>query len=122
MIASAPSAAASAAYAIEVAGAPDDTPAITGTRPAAARTVAATTARRSSVVSDAASPIVPVATKPWTPASSWAARLRSNAATSTAPVVSNGVVTAGMMPGKRTSGLLVVGHVAAHPFQVLGGV
>ena len=33
-----------------------------------------------------------------------------------------GVVTAGMMPGKRTSVLLVGGHVAAHPLEVLRGV
>src|SRR5688572_23573186 len=122
MIASAPSAAASAAYPIDVAGVPDETPTITGTRPAAAATVAAMTVRRSSVVSEPASPIVPVATKPWTPASSSPARLRPSPSVSIAPVASKGVVTAGMMPGKRTSVLLVVGHVAAHPLEVLRGV
>src|SRR5215216_2897713 len=119
MSASAPASAASAANPIDAAGVPDDTPAITGTRPPAAPTAVSTTSRRSSGVSEPASPIVPVATKPCTPASSSAARLRANASVSTAPVASNGVVTAGMMPGKRTSALLVVGHVAPHPLEVL---
>src|SRR5215213_4202176 len=122
MIASAPARAASAAHAIAASGVPAETPTITGTRPAAARTAAATTVRRSSALSEPASPIVPVATKPWTPASSRPARLRSSAATSIAPVASNGVVMAGMIPGKRTSVLLVRGHVASHPLEVLGGV
>src|SRR5215218_11475581 len=122
MIASAPARAASFPNAIAASGVPADTPAITGTRPAAARTVASTTVRRSALLSEAASPIVPVATKPCTPASSSAARLRSSAATSIDPLASNGVVMAGMIPGKRTSVLLVGGHVASHPLEVLGGV
>src|SRR5918994_3946349 len=103
-------------------GVPEETPAITGTRPAAAFTALATTARRSALESDPASPIVPVATKPWTPASSSAVALRSSAAWSTAPSAPKGVVRAGMMPGKRTSALLVEGHVAPHPLEVLRGV
>src|SRR5215212_1306194 len=123
MTASAPAAAASAAYAIDVAGVPEDTPTITGTRPSAARTVVSITSRRSAVVSDPASPIVPLATKPCTPACSSADRFASSAGTSMAPAASNGVVTAGMMPGKGTgSALLVVGHVAPHPLEVLRGV
>jgi hypothetical protein len=39
---------------------------------------------------------------PWTPPSSSALTLPASAATSIAPEASNGVVTAGMMPGKRT--------------------
>src|SRR5215207_1977987 len=95
---------------------------MTATRPVAARTTVAMTSRRSSVESEPASPIVPVATKPWTPASSRVAALRSSAAWSTAPSAPNGVVRAGMMPGKRTSALLVEGHVAPHPLEVLRGV
>src|SRR5215207_7793850 len=122
MIASAPAAAASVAWAEATAAVPADAPAITGTPPAATRTVVSTTARRSAALSEPASPIVPVATKPCTPASSSAARLRSSASRSTAPLASNGVVTAGMIPGKRTSVLLVRGHVASHPLEVLGGI
>src|SRR5215218_5661885 len=122
MIASAPAAAASAAWAEAAAAVPADAPAITGTPPAATRTVVSTTARRSAVLSAPASPIVPVATKPCTPASSGAVRLRSSASRSIAPLASNGVVAAGMIPGKRTSVLLVRGHVASHPLEVLGGV
>ena len=101
MIAPAPARAASIAYAPAAVAVPAETPAITGTRPSAARTVAATTLRRSAGSSDPASPIVPVATKPCTPASRSEPRLRSSASWSIAPVASNGVVTAGMMPGKR---------------------
>src|SRR5215218_7464988 len=119
MIASAPASAASAAKAIEAAGVPEETPAITGTRPPAARTTASTTVRRSPAESEPASPMVPVATKPCTPASRSAPALRSSASTSTAPAASKGVVRAGMIPGKRTSALLFVGHVAPHPFQML---
>src|SRR5918995_1866400 len=122
MIATAPAAAASCAYAIDCSGVPEETPAITGTRPAAARTTVAITSRRSWAESEPASPIVPVATKPWMPASSSAAALRSSAAWSTAPSAPKGVVRAGMMPGKRTSALLVEGHVAPHPLEVLRGV
>src|SRR5215207_754460 len=122
MSASAPASAASIANAEAAVAVAADTPAITGTRPPAARTVAATTLRRSAALSEPASPIVPVATKPCTPASSSAPRLRSSASKSIAPSASNGVVTAGMMPGKRTSVLLVCGHVASHPLEVLGGV
>src|SRR3954452_22184072 len=122
MIASAPASAASAAYAIEAAGVPDETPAITGTRPPAAPTVRSTTVLRSDVLSEPASPIVPVATNPCTPAASSAPALRSSASRSMAPLASNGVVRAGMIPGKRMSQLLVVGHVAPHPLQVLRGV
>src|SRR5829696_7428804 len=122
MIAPAPAPAASRAYAIDCCGVPDDTPAITGTRPAALRATVAITSLRSCAESEPASPIVPVATKPWTPASSSAAALRSSAAWSTAPSGPNGVVRAGMMPGKRTSALLIEGHVAPHPLEVLRGV
>src|SRR5215208_2451228 len=122
MIASAPASTASVAKAEAAAAVPAEAPAIRGTPPAATRTVVSTTARRSAALSEPASPIVPVATKPCTPASSSAARLRSSASRSTAPLASNGVVTAGMMPGKRTSVLLVRGHVASHPLEVLGGV
>src|SRR6185436_2429435 len=67
-----------------------------------------------------ASPMVPVATMPCTPASSSAVTLPSRAAVSTAPDVSNGVVTAGMMPGKRTGrAFLVERHVLAHAADVL---
>ena len=45
-------------------------PTITGTRPAATSTTVSTTSRRSPVVRLPASPIVPLATKPCTPASS----------------------------------------------------
>src|SRR4051794_7626726 len=123
MIASAPASAASAANAIDAAGVPEETPSITGTRPAAARTALSTTVRRSSAPSEPASPIVPVATKPCTPAASMAAALRASASVSTAPAASNGVVRAGMIPGNRTcSALLIVGHVAPYPLEVLGGV
>ena len=100
MIASAPAAAASRAYAIEAAGVPDETPAITGTRPSTAATTSRTTAARSAVLSEPASPMVPVATTPWTPASSSACTLSRSAARSTAPSASKGVVSAGMIPVK----------------------
>ncbi len=83
------------------AGVPDDTPAMTGTRPSTTRATASMTSRRSAVERLPASPIVPVATMPCTPASSSAATLASSPAWSMAPEASNGVVTAGMMPGKR---------------------
>ena len=69
MRAVAPASAASAANAIAADGVPADTPAISGTRPAAARAIVATTVRRSSALRLPASPIVPFATTPWTPAS-----------------------------------------------------
>src|SRR3954469_291153 len=101
MIPSAPASAASAASPMAAAGVPAEAPAITGMRPPAARTTAATTARRSSPVRLPASPIVPVATSPWTPASTYARTFASSAAASTSPARSNGVVTAGMIPSKR---------------------
>ena len=101
MIAPAPAAAASAASAATWPGVDDDTPAITGTLPAAAAATVSTTVRRSVTDRLAASPIVPVATRPCTPPSSSARTLRSSATWSTAPGSSKGVVTAGMMPSKR---------------------
>src|SRR3954464_3563569 len=101
MTPSAPASAASAASPMAAAGLPGETPAVTGTRPSAARTTAATTARRSARVRLAASPIVPVATTPWTPASTYARTFASSAAASTSPARPNGVVTAGMIPSKR---------------------
>src|SRR3954470_21574550 len=102
------------------AGVPADTPTITGTRPSTASTTAATTVRRSRPERLPASPIVPVATMPCTPASSSAVTLPSRAVVSTAPDASNGVVTAGMMPGKRTGdAFLVERHVLAHAADVL---
>src|SRR3954452_8941140 len=77
---------------------------MTGTRPAAARAMAATTVRRSCARRLPASAIVAFATSPWTPASRYAATLRSSAASSIAPAASNGVVTAGMMPSKWAMG------------------
>ena len=76
-------------------------PTITGTRPAAASTTVSTTSRRSAVVRLPASPIVPVATKPCTPASISFSRLSLRASTSTWSSAVNGVVTAGMIPSKR---------------------
>ena len=74
---------------------------MTGMRPSAPRATASTTVRRSAAERLPASPIVPVATTPWMPASSSAPRLPSRPARSIAPEASNGVVTAGMIPGKR---------------------
>ena len=75
---------------------------MTGTRPSTASAMAAMTSRRSRVLRLPASPIVPVPTMPCTPASSRARTLACSAAVSTSPEAANGVVTAGMMPGKRT--------------------
>src|SRR3954454_13914211 len=83
---------------------PAETPVMTGTRPAAARAMAATTVRRSCALRLPASAIVPFATSPWTPASRYAATLRSSAASSVAPAASNGVVTAGMRALKWAMG------------------
>ena len=74
---------------------------MTGTRPSAASAMAAMTSRRSRVLRLPASPIVPVPTMPCTPASSRARTLACRASVSIAPEAANGVVTAGMMPGKR---------------------
>src|SRR5919201_1878617 len=116
-----PSATASAAKPMACAGVAAETPATTGPRPSTAATMAASTSRRSAALMLPASPIVPVPTMPWTPASKRARTLACSAAVSTAPEESNGVVTAGRMPGKRM-GLLIECHVAADPLDVLGGV
>src|SRR3954447_6121373 len=122
MTASAPESAASLASAIAAAGVDEGTAATNGTRPPGEPTTGSTTARRSAPESDPASPIVPLATSPWTPASSSAARFASSAARSISPSAPNGVVTAGMMPSKRIWILSVEGHVPAHAPEVLGGV
>ncbi len=75
-------------------------PTVTGTRPAAASTTERTTSARSSVLRLPASPIVPVATKPCTPASISFSMFSFSAGTSTRSSAVNGVVTAGMMPSK----------------------
>src|SRR5215210_3562087 len=115
MIAVAPAWAASAANAIDPAGLVADTPTITGTRPAAARATAPTTARRSAASRLPDSPIVPFATRPWTPASRYAATLRSSARSSTSPSASNGVVTAGMMPSKCMAPIMPPRTVRVRP-------
>src|SRR3954451_4188499 len=115
----APAAFASAAYSSDTRAEPEEMPTVTGTRPPAASTTERTTSARSSRVSDPASPIVPVATKPCTPASISASMFSFSAGTSTSSAAVNGVVTAGMMPSKAMSGEL---HVGADAVDVLDGV
>src|SRR3954470_18348857 len=122
MIAVAPAAAASRAWAVEAAAVPAEPPAITGTAPSPASATVPSTSRRSAASRLPASPIVPVPTMPWTPASSRKRTLAARPAVSPAPLASNGVVTAGMMPGKRMGLRSVEGHVLADAPDVSTGV
>src|ERR671931_1060488 len=93
-------------------------PATTGTRPAAASTVASVSCRRSAFVSVVNSPVLPPGTRPPTPAPISRSTLAASARVSIAPPSSvKGVIRAGSTPWKGSD----MGHLSDSGVGTFGG-
>ena len=86
-----------------------------------ARATASMTACFSSASSAVASPVVPSATMPLTPAARYSSHSRSIASTSTAPVASNGVISGTQTP-RRSRSLVMRTSVLVEPRRVPEGI
>src|SRR5919112_1850282 len=93
-------------------------PATTGTRPAAASTVASVSVRRSAWLSVVNSPVLPPGTRPPTPAPTSRSTLAASACVSIAPPSSvKGVISAGSTPWNCSD----MGHLSDSGIDALGG-